>query len=306
MFFSFFRKTKPFHEATIAVSGGHQVYYAQYGNPKGEPVLCFHGGPGSYSKPKHAELFDLKNMRVIVFDQRGGGKSTPAGETDHNTASDLIHDAASILDHLGLDKTNVFGGSWGSTLALLYAQQFPDRVKKLLLTQIFLARQQDIDWIAKGSGMFYPDLMAELKKHVPAHKTLRQYYAEKILSDDLEDKIHSTRLYGSYEYMIGTLDPKFTDAMPDDAHLQSYKIYMHYDSHDYGVQENEILDHIDRIRHIPTVIVHNRLDMVCPVQQAWDLHQAMPNSTLVIVPDSGHGSDKLKAAVKGQAVELFK
>lgn len=304
MFLNLF-KPKLYREGFLPVSEEHSIYYAEYGNPDGEPIIAFHGGPGYYSSPGQAERFNLKTCRVILFDQRGCGKSTPSGEINKNTTTDLIQDAAALLDHLAVEKISIYGASWGSTLALLFAQKYPERVKKMLLAKIFLARHDDVEWIATETEKFYPEIMAELKKHVPEGKSLRRYYAEKILSSNPNDQIHSTKLYGVYEGMIGKLEPRFSDDIPSQKQLEAYRIYMHYDLDDYGVTENEILDNIGVIKHIPTAIVHNRMDMVCPVNQAWALHKAMPVSELIIVPDYGHGSKKLNKAITAKASEFF-
>jgi proline iminopeptidase len=293
MFFSRFFEPKPFATDYLPADNGHRVFYQQFGNPQGEPILSFHGGPGSYTKAKHASGFDLKKYRVILFDQRGCGQSTPAGSIEHNTTTDLIHDAMRILDHLHIDKAHIKGGSWGSTLALLFAQQYPQRVTSLIVSQIFLGRRADYMWLNAESRMFYPDIFAQMEEQIPAGQSVRDGFTQMVFSSNPLQQIKATQFLGQYERLVGSLDPAFKPEIPDDAHMQAFRIYMHYDRQNFGLIENQILDGIATITHIPTLIVHNRLDMVCPVEQAWLLHQALPQSRLVIVPDHGHSSPLL-------------
>jgi proline iminopeptidase len=304
MFFARFFEPKPFATNYLPEENGHRVFYQQFGNPQGEAILSFHGGPGSFSKTKHAKEFDLKKYRVILFDQRGCGQSTPAGSITHNTTQDLIHDAARILDTLGIAHVHIKGGSWGSTLALLFAQHYPQRVTSLILSQIFLARHADYMWINEQSRMFYPDIFAQMEEHIPAGQSVRDGYTQMLFSNNLLHQIKATQFLGRYERLVGSLNPSFKTDLPDDAHMQGFRIYMHYDRQNFGLAENQILDSIAAITHIPTLIVHNRLDMVCPLEQAWLLHQALPQSRLVIVPDHGHVSPLLYKTL-AQETNLF-
>ncbi len=305
MFSFLFKDAKPFSTGYLPDDKGHSVYFHQFGNPEGVPVFSFHGGPGSRSKPKHAKLYNLKKFRVILFDQRGCGMSTPAGKFEDNGLADLLHDAKRLLDMLGIEKAIISGASWGAALALVFAQNFPERVQKLIVSSVFLARQKDIDWIAKESSRFYPDLMQEMVKELNDQSFLRSNYAQMILSDNKADQIKAARLYGSYERMIGQLNPSFSAEVPTDDHIAAFKIYMHYDRYNYGLQENQILENIETIKDIPTLIVHNRLDMICPLKQAWLLHRSLNNAKLVIVPDAGHSSELLVKTIKKEVTAFL-
>ncbi len=303
--FSFFKRMpKPAVTGYLPEQDGHRVFYQAYGNPKGAPVLHFHGGPGGSSKPKHAPRFDLRRHYAVMFDQRGCGQSLPAGETRNNTVRDLVTDAARLLNHLGIDRAAVSGSSWGATLALLFAQTYPQRVEKLVLTQVFLARKKDADWITQDMARLYPDMMAEIMREVPAGMPARQHYAARMATGDDAARSKATSLYGSYEHMIGTLSPAFPQDAPTPEHVQAFGLYMHYDSHGYFLDEDEILQNMRKIAHIPALIVHNRLDLVCPVEQAWLVAKAMTDARLVIVPEAGHVGDKLFAVTK-QEIERF-
>jgi proline iminopeptidase len=306
MFFNLFGPPEAYATGYLPEENGHKVFYHQFGNPKGLPVLVFHGGPGDSSKPKHAALFDLKKYRVIQFDQRGCGQSLPFAETKNNTPADVLKDTKRILDHLNIQKCIVYGVSWGSTLALLFAQRYPDNILKMIFGMTVLARKRDIDWISEETRRFYPDIIEHLEQDIKDGKTLRQHYADLMASDKPADQIRSIKLYGQYEFMIGKLNPRFADIQPTAQDLQYFKIYMHYDALNYGVKDNEILENMHKIAHIPALILHNRLDLVCPVEQSWLVHKAMPHSKLVIVPDYGHSSDLLKKTSKKEIKEFLK
>lgn len=301
--FSFFKSDpKPFNSGYLPTDNGHDVYFREYGNPEGVVVLSFHGGPGGSSKPSHAQRFDLKKCRVILFDQRGGGKSKPAYETQNNTVDDLLNDASRLLKHLKItEKVIVSGGSWGSTLSLLFAQKYPERVEKLIIAQTFLARAKDVEWMTQHVTRLYPDIFEKIAAPIPQTSNLREYYAALMASNDPQQRVLGTSLYGRFEYLMGDLEPVLSAEPPEPDHIGSFGIFMHYDAMNYGVKDNQILDNIETIKHIPTLIVHNRMDLVCPVDQSWEVHKAMPESTLVIVPDYGHGSDFLKATLKEEA-----
>ncbi|MBN2675936.1 MAG: alpha/beta fold hydrolase [Alphaproteobacteria bacterium] len=296
MFFRFF-KLKPFLEGYLPEKDGHLVFYHVYGNPKGFPILSFHGGPGSRSKTKHAQTFDLKKFKVILFDQRGCGESLPTGETKNNTTQDLLNDSKRLLDFLKIKKVIVSGGSWGSTMALLFAQAYPEIVKKLSVSLIFLARQSDLDWW-KDSAIFYPDMMEKIKKEVKKNIPLKDFYGKLVQSSKKSDQKKAVSLYGAYENMLGSLNPQFSKEVPTDKQVQSFKVFSHYECHNFFLKENEILKNIQKIQHIPTLILHNRLDFVCPLNQAYDLHKALPKSKLIIVPESGHGGSLMKKVSK--------
>lgn len=282
---------KPFNCGYLPESGGHRVFFAEYGNPQGKPVLVFHGGPGGSFKPKHAAFADLKKYRVVGFDQRGCGKSEPPGEMRNNNTAELLKDAERLLDYLHItDKVIVRGGSWGSTLALLFAEAHPDKVEKLLLSQIFLADSVSNGWEFGGLKMFYPEFVDELEQKAGGGD-IRRSFAKMINSQDPTQQLEAVNLYGSYERLCGALQPHWGQAEElGEAELASHKIYMNYAVENFMLKDLQIIKNIDSIRNIPVIIVHNRLDFVCPVYGAYMLSKLIPNSKLVIVPDRGHVS----------------
>jgi len=297
--FSFFKRTvKPYDTGFVSVDHGHRIFYQQFGNPKGRLALMFHGGPGGRSKAKHALHYNLKKWRVIVFDQRGCGRSEYKDAFRENTPFAAIRDAMSVLDCLKIKgKITVGGNSFGSTLALLFAEKYPHRVNQLFLGSIFLMRPQDAAWVSHQSRLFYPDLMDEMRSQAKKNDIV-SFYHKLIFSEKYKDIQQAQKYYGSYEFQLGSLTPSFdkTPALTDD-YIRSGRIYLHYEKNHFFASENEIMDHIDKIKYIPALIVHNRLDLCCPVAQAYDLHKALPKSKLVIVPAIGHGGPKLYSAM---------
>ena len=201
---------KVFNQGYLPEEDGHQVFFMEAGSKDGKPVLVFHGGPGGASRLRHAEAFDRRKFRVVFFDQRGCGRSQPSGETAHNTTADLLHDAARLLDFLDIkEKVILLGGSWGATLALLFAEKYPERVKALLLSKIFLADEISAGWTDDVSGWFYPDVMDKLRRNMPENANLPEYYAEMVNSRNLSDQVKAASLYGNYERVLGQLVPAF-------------------------------------------------------------------------------------------------
>lgn len=292
-------KPKIYNSGWLPEKDGHKVYFMEAGNPKGKPVLVFHGGPGGAAKLRHAYAFDRKKYRVILFDQRGSGHSLPAGETLHNTTKDLLDDADRLLEYLKIGgQVIVRGGSWGSTLALLFALRHPDKVEKLLLSQIFLADEKAKRWLDEDSGMFYPDMLEKLKEENQKGRTTAQSYNAMIASEDLTKQVKAVSLYGKYERVLGSLKPRLEieEVTADD--IASNRIYIHYAAEDFMLSDGQIMENIEVIKNIPTLIVHNRLDMVCPLCGAYALHKQLPKSKLVIVPDIGHSSPMLHKAIE--------
>jgi proline iminopeptidase len=300
MFWNLFNfDPKPFNSGYLSVGDGHSLYFYEVGNPKGLPVLHFHGGPGSQNtSTKHAKLFDLKKYRVIMFKQRGTGLSQFANLTYKNDTPHLIDDAKKLLDYLKI-KTPVtlLGGSWGSTLALLFAEKYPKLVNKLILSQIFLARSHDTNWLRTESFRFYPDLGAKMQK-LAGKMDIVKHCHKLAFSPHKKDQMQAMQYFGSYEYMLGTLAPKFEKIEFDANRLQALRVFLHYDIHNYFLKENEILKNIKKIQAIPSLIIHNRMDFCCPCEQAFILHQELPASKLYIVDDYGHSSPKQMKILK--------
>ncbi|GAB4027880.1 MAG: prolyl aminopeptidase [Candidatus Microgenomates bacterium] len=306
---------KPFKEWFLPEKDGHTVAVYEYGNPDGAAVLVSHGGPGDKSKPKHVTGFDLSCTHVITFDQRGCGKSLPAGKTDHNTTQDTIADMERIRETLGLDSWYVSGGSWGSTLSLVYAQSNPRRVKGLMLTSIFLADIASEDWaFAKtgGAEALFPDAWQHREDFFKKYQTSSQGYAKKLLALLKDAQDQQTRIITAgilnWESNLMTYETDLTYYSPDDivdGDVNTVKIMLHYESNNYFLTDNQILANLQSISAIPTLIVHGRYDILCPIKQAWQIHQNIQNSELVILPSSGHRLTAEGSLARGLAYQKF-
>ena len=299
MFLSFLFEPKAFHADYLPEKDGHRVYYQEFGNKKGKPVLIFHGGPGGAARARHAKVFNLRKYHVIMFDQRGCGMSQPEGQWNKNTTADLIDDAKRILDVCGIkERVIVRGGSWGSTLALKFAETFPDKVEALLLSQIFLANSESREWEEEGSQNFYPDIWEDICSFVPENETVASFYADLINSGERGKQGKALSYYGAYERLLGTLNPRLSPKEVEEKEVASARIYMNYAAKRFYLKDDEIMKNIKKITHIPTLIVHNRLDFVCPLRGAYRLHKALKNSKLIIVPEKGHVGRLLSETIK--------
>ena len=298
---------KVFNQGYLPEEDGHQVFFMEAGSKDGKPVLVFHGGPGGASRLRHAEAFDRRKFRVVFFDQRGCGRSQPSGETAHNTTADLLHDAARLLDFLDIkEKVILLGGSWGATLALLFAEKYPERVKALLLSKIFLADEISAGWTDDVSGWFYPDVMDKLRRNMPENANLPEYYAEMVNSRNLSDQVKAASLYGNYERVLGQLVPAFEKKEVTQDDVNAARIFINYAAAGFMLKDDQIMSNVERIRELPALIVHNRLDMVCPLIGAWRLHKALPASKLVIVPEKGHVGPLMARTLKKEIRRFLK
>lgn len=300
------RLPEAFAQGWLPELDGHEIFYHQFGNPNGKIMLVFHGGPGGSSKPKNALRYDLKKYRVILFDQRGCGKSRFKDLIYKNTPLDAVKDAKRILEKLYIkNKVIVSAGSYGSTLALLFAENYPEMVEKLWIASIFLARKYDFkDWEEVDAKRFYPEFIEELKKQAKGIN-ISEYFAKQLFSGDKKKEMNSLKYYGCLEHLIGDLNPEFKYPSEEDYEpfLKATKIKTNMVINNFFLKDNHILKNAKKIAHIPTIIVHNRLDMCCPIEQAWELHKALPKSKLYIVPDYGHGSKKMEDKNKEVFVE---
>lgn len=286
----------PYAEHQFQVSDRHSIYVEESGNPNGIPVLFVHGGPGGGTAPAHRSFFDPEKYRIVLFDQRGCGQSLPHSELSDNTTQHLIADMEAIRQHLDIENWLLFGGSWGSTLSLLYAQAHPERVFGLVLRGIFLCREQDVRWFYQyGASAVFPDYWQEYEQIIPEAERsdmLNAYY-RRLTSDNEIARMSAAKAWSVWEGRCSTLDPNhdlvehFTD--PHVA-LAMARIEAHYFINQAFISQNQILEHCHKIKNIKTVIVHGRYDMVCPVQQAYELYQALPESELHIVRDAGHSA----------------
>lgn len=293
---------KPFNQGWLPEADGHEVYYAEYGNPRGRVVLLTHGGPGGSTHAGHAAAFDLKKYRVIMFDQRGCGLSRPAGSVQNNTMDDLVWDIKRLYDYLRLDgKVILRGASWGSTVMLCFAEKYPELVEMMLLSQIFLADAVHEEWFNKQSALFYPEFIEDMNQDAGSWKSLPECYAELINSDDQSKRLRAANRYGWYERVLGNLDPKWGVAEDlDDAAYHEMKIYLNYAARAYTLKSNQIMRGVKKIAKIPAILVHNRLDMDCPLFSAYQLHKAWPASKLVIAPGKGHYSPVFKKFINAE------
>lgn len=281
----------------LRVSELHEIYYEESGNPQGKPVVFLHGGPGGGSDPKQRRFFDPARYRIILFDQRGSGQSTPHACLEENTTWDLVADIEKLRQHLGIERWQVFGGSWGCTLALAYAEKHPERVTELVLRGVFMLRRWELEWFYQcGASRLFPDAWEKYLAPIPEAERgdlMRAYHA-RLTSDDANVRRESARAWSVWEATTSFLQHNpdhVTHAADDDFSLAFSRIECHYFvNKGFFRSETQLLEDAEKIRNIPTVIVHGRYDVVCPLQNAWDLHKALPQAELSIIPDSGHSA----------------
>jgi proline iminopeptidase len=286
---------EPFDDGMLSVSDLHTIHYERVGNPEGIPVIFLHGGPGGGLISMYRQFFDPAAYHVILFDQRGSGRSTPAYELKENTTWDLVADIERLREKFGIDKWYVFGGSWGSTLSLAYAETHPDRVRGLALRGIFLTRRKELEWFYQyGASEIFPDFWERYRDEIPEEERgdfMTAYY-KRLTGEDEAVRLSAARAWSVWEASTSKLFPSrnLMDDM-DSPHvaLAMARIECHYFMNNSFFQsEDHLLENIDKIRHIPTVIVQGRYDVVCPITSAWDLHKAFPEAQFVVVPDAGH------------------
>lgn len=286
----------------------HTLTVEECGNPDGFAALFLHGGPGSGCKPYHRRFFDPSIYRIILVDQRGSGRSSPQGAINQNTTAHLLDDLEFIRSWLGIKRWLVFGGSWGATLALLFAQGYPDHVAGLILRGTFLARASDLEWFFGESGVrkIYPEAWARLLEALTAEEAadpVRSLYHHVIGSDELAQRRAARALdaWSSQVTVPELFDPESRHEHVSNESLNSARIGLHYAANHYFIPENAVLEACEGIRHIPTQIIHGRRDLVCPVESATSLHRQLPNSTLRILETAGHvaaGDDMISALVE--------
>ena len=282
----------PNRHGMLAVDDIHTIYWEECGNPDGIPVLFLHGGPGAGLSPQHRRFFDPLRYRVILFDQRGAGKSTPLGEWRNNTTQLLIADIERLRAQFGIDQWLVFGGSWGSTLALAYGQAHPAACLGFVLRGIFLCTQAEIDRFIDGVRWFYPELHAEFAALIPPEERgdLLAAYAKRILSSDPAVYWPAARAWSRFEGRRVYLMPQPEDAPNDALDLGVGRLESHYMANLGFFEEDQLIRNMDRIAHLPAVIVQGRYDAICPPLSAYRLQQAWPGAQLDMIPDAGHGA----------------
>ena len=291
-----FPPIKPYLTHALPVSGGHTLHVEECGRRDGIPVVFLHGGPGAGCEPYHRQFFDPDIYRIVLFDQRGCGRSQPHAGLQDNTTTALVADIETIRELLGIEKWLVFGGSWGATLALVYAETCPERVQGLILRGIFLCRNRDIHWFYQdGASCILPDYWQDYLEVIPEperNNMIAAYY-RRLTGEDEVARMAAAKAWSVWEGCASTLLPRAAVidhfANPLTA-LSLARIECHYFINDSFLEDNQILQQADRLRGIPGVIVHGRYDVVCPLEQAWLLHQAWPQASLEIIPDAGHSA----------------
>ncbi len=291
-----FPEIEPYNEFQLRVSELHTLWIEESGNPEGIPVVFLHGGPGAACEPFQRRFYDPEKYRIVLFDQRGCGRSTPHAELRENTTPLLIQDIETIRKHLKIEKWLVFGGSWGSTLALAYAEEHTSQVTGLILRGIFLCRKRDIQWFYQdGASYIYPDLWQDYIRVIPEveRDDLVAAFYKRLTSDNDEIRMQAARAWSVWEGSTSNLITKssvlehFTNQQ---IALGLARIECHYFMHQSFLRDNQLLQDAYKLKNIPGVIVHGRYDVVCPIEQAYELHQVWQNAELVIAPKSGHSA----------------
>jgi proline iminopeptidase len=287
---------EPFRSQHFSATELHQVYFEESGNRDGIPVVFLHGGPGSGSNANHRRYFDPSKYHIINFDQRGCNRSSPNGCTIDNTSWDLIDDLETIRKHLDLDKWLVFGGSWGATLALLYAQTHPDRISGLILRGTFLARQSDLEWfISNGANKIFADYWEEFVEVIPEveRQDLVAAYHKRVHGDNREEQKQAALAWSTWAgrivtYMLATVNPDTYQPGDIEKTINEVKIETHYALNSYFINEDQILNEIDKVPDVPVTLIHGRKDLTCTMEASWSLHQSLQQSEMIIVKDGGH------------------
>lgn len=291
-----FPQIKPHARHDLAVDDTHTLYVDESGSPEGLPVVFIHGGPGAGCDAQSRRYFDPNLYRIVTFDQRGCGRSTPHASLENNTTWDLVADMERIRSYLGIEKWVLFGGSWGSTLALAYAQSHPESVHGLILRGIFLARPQEIEWFYQaGASRLFPDYWEDYLAPIAEderHDLLTAYY-KRLTGNDQIAQMHCAKAWSTWEGRTATLRPnaqvveRFCEAQRA---LSIARIECHYFTHNAFLEPNQLIRDMSKIAHLPGVIVHGRYDVICPLDNAWALHQAWPDSELQIIREAGHSA----------------
>ncbi|HEX6810027.1 MAG TPA: prolyl aminopeptidase [Planctomycetota bacterium] len=290
-----FPAIEPFQQGYLKVSGLHRIHYEQCGNPKGKPIVFLHGGPGGGIDPVYRRYFDPRKWRIVLFDQRGCGKSRPFAELRENTTWDLVADIEKLRVHLGIDRWSVFGGSWGSSLALAYAETHTKRVVSMTLRGIFLLRRSELLWFYQdGASHMFPDAFADYQAPIPERERgdMMKAYYKRLTSSDRKVRRRAAKAWSVWEGRTSKLyvDPAVVKKFGGGRFADAFaRIEAHYFvNRGFLERDDQLLRNSQRLRHIPAVIVQGRYDVCCPARSAWDLHRAWPEAKLVIVPDAGH------------------
>lgn len=293
---------KPYARHELAVEAPHVLYVDESGEPEGLPVVFLHGGPGAGCDALSRRFFDPSIYRIITFDQRGSGRSTPHASLENNTTAHLVSDMEALREHLKIDKWVLFGGSWGSTLALAYAQAHPERVSAMILRGIFLCRDQDIRWFYQdGASHIFPDYWEDYASLIPEVERgdMVSAYYRRLIGDDEICRMHAARSWSSWEGRCATLRPsaQVIDRFNDSRRAYAMaRIECHFFVNDAFLQPDQLLNNMPSIAHIPGILIHGRYDMVCPLDNAYALHRRWPGSELQIIRDAGHAASEAGTA----------
>ncbi|MEO0770234.1 MAG: prolyl aminopeptidase [Cyanobacteria bacterium J06649_4] len=288
---------EPYAQGKLPVSSVHTLYYEEAGNPQGKPVVFLHGGPGGGIVPMYRQFFDPQRWRIVLFDQRGCGQSTPHAELKENTTWDLVADIERLRSHLNIPNWTVFGGSWGSTLSLAYTQTHPDKCTGLILRGIFMLRPKEIEWFYQsGASYIFPDAWEGYLAPIPEaeqHDLVSAYYKQ-LTSSNPKVRRTAAKAWSIWEASTSKLVPDIdlVDRFGEDAFAEAFaRIECHYFTNGgFFEKPNQLLENIDAIRHIPAVIVQGRYDVVCPMTSAWELHRAWPEAEFIVVAEAGHSA----------------
>lgn len=295
----------PFATFFLTTNSPHRVYVEQSGNPAGIPVIFLHGGPCSGTKPDHRRFFNPERYRIILMDQRGCGLSTPFGELQDNHTQALIDDMEQIRQQLGISQWLVFGGSWGGSLALLYAQQHRQQVLGLILRGVFLARQADMDWFlnpTNGVSRIYPERWEALHASISASSAnVLAGLCDRVFGDDSELAKRAAQQWQAWGGQVALGNAfQYSEQAVSDQDLLQVQMELHYAKHGYFISENQILQNCAMLKELPTIIIHGQNDLTCPLEAGWQLHQALPDAEFIVLPNAGHiakGDEMIDALV---------
>ena len=296
----------PYSSGFLSVDATHNLYWEQSGNPDGVPILLLHGGPGAGATPTHRRFFDPDHYRIVIVDQRGSGRSHPLGSLENNTREHLVDDLETLRAHLKIQRWHLFGGSWGSTLALSYAIKYPKQCLSMIMRGIFLCEQNEIDWFLHGMRQIFPEAWEQFASHIPQNEQddlLNAYYAR--LTDENETAREEAAIrWALYEGACSLLRPNYetiTTAEQKQQALALARIEAHYFKNEVIAPEDSLLNNIDILKTIPTTIIQGRYDVICPIATAHKLHQIWPEADYIVVPDAGHSA--LDPALRSRLIE---
>jgi proline iminopeptidase len=297
--YTLYPEISPYHTTWLERPHGHKIYVELSGNPHGKPIIFLHGGPGGGTNPKQRQFFDPKHYQIILFDQRGCGQSKPLGETNGNTTADLLSDIEAIRKHFNIKNWIIFGGSWGSALALAYATQHPETIKALILRGIFLSRKTELDWFLGEVRAFFPEAHQTLLDFLPIDKRneLVKNYSEFVFSNDLKISGSASIAWNRFESGLLKLIPQVEENKTlTDEDIQNEiaraRVQLHYIKDQCFIDGKKILEEVKQLKNIPITIIQGRYDMVCPPITAYELYQCMPHANFIMVPDAGHSASE--------------